>query len=125
MQSTQLVASAAQKPTVLKDSSVPLVMSSPNITGISEAMTGPEVFSPRINHANITVKSGAEALIASTKDAATCCKLTSPKTTVAARIRPTRHRLRRKLMRRRSFATLEASDDAIDNDDVACRSFDP
>ena len=52
------------------------------------------VCTPRINHAKITVNSGALDLIASVKLAATCFKLTKPSTTVLPRINPTKARFR-------------------------------
>lgn len=85
-----LVDSAAENPRMLKLISVAVHNASPPMTGMRDRLTSSPVYSPRIIRDMITVKMGAELFTVSAKDTATFLRLTSPKTTVANLIRPTK-----------------------------------
>ena len=95
-QSMQLLVIAARKPIVSKLSSVEEHRTRPAITGTSDMTTSSEVFSSNMIRAKTTVNNGAEALIVSVKDTATCERDTNPNMTVVPRITPTKAMLRKK-----------------------------
>ncbi|KAG7274331.1 hypothetical protein CRUP_013049 [Coryphaenoides rupestris] len=83
-QSIMLVESAAEKPSMLKLSSVAVHSARPAMMGNRERdrLVDPPVYSPRMRRDMMTVKMGAELFTVSAKDTATFFRLTRPSTTV-------------------------------------------